>query len=319
MEYQLSVGYNGKIEDLKRIVAASEKVKDVYTGGLSQKVAGGRYQYAESLDKLAESVEYVHSKGLSLSVTMNAPAGVNGKSDTIWWNDIKNYLKDLESIGVNKVIIAHPYVLSLAKETTNMTVIASTVCEIVNARQAVYYENMGADIIVPSTAANMYIDDLRTMKQALKQAKLKILVNEPCLGNCPYRRFHQVSLAFANKKTCDLDYVESCYNIYKKNPHFILSNNVIRPEDLIAYEGICNNFKLIGRTTEIHSLEKMVKGYGDGFYDGNFLDLIDEEYSKMIYIENKRLDGLIKAKFRCNKDCFNCNHCKIVYENNMIA
>lgn len=314
MKYQLSVGYNGNFEDLERIISASDKVKDIYTGGLHKKLAGGRYQYANSLDNLCKSVEYAHSRNVTVSVTLNAPAGIKTKEDTLWWNEIKEYLKDLESAGVDKIIIAHPFLISLAKETTGMLVIASTVCEIMNARSAIYYENMGADIIVPSSSANMNIDELRLMKNSLKHASLKILVNEACLGNCPWRRFHQVHLSNADKKGFDIDYSNSCTNVYKENPYLILTNNAIRPEDLKKYEGICDNFKLIGRTTEISVLEKMIKAYGNESFDGNFVELIDYEFSKIISIDNKKIEGLVDIKFKCDKNCSNCSYCKTVYE-----
>ena len=42
MNYQLSVGFNGKKDTLLKIINSSNKVGDVYTGGLSGKIYGGR-------------------------------------------------------------------------------------------------------------------------------------------------------------------------------------------------------------------------------------------------------------------------------------
>ena len=38
MNYQLSVGFNGKKDTLLKIINSSNKVGDVYTGGLSGKI-----------------------------------------------------------------------------------------------------------------------------------------------------------------------------------------------------------------------------------------------------------------------------------------
>lgn len=46
MNYQLSVGFNGKKDTLLKIINSSNKVGDVYTGGLSGKIYGGRFQSA---------------------------------------------------------------------------------------------------------------------------------------------------------------------------------------------------------------------------------------------------------------------------------
>ena len=40
MNYQLSVGFNGKKDTLLKIINSSNKVGDVYTGGLSGKIYG---------------------------------------------------------------------------------------------------------------------------------------------------------------------------------------------------------------------------------------------------------------------------------------
>lgn len=118
MNYQLSVGFNGKKDTLLKIINSSNKVGDVYTGGLSGKIYGGRFQYEDSYEKIKENIEICHKHGITLSITLNSPSGVPEKSDKIWWDDIANYLCELESIGVDKVICSHPFLISLAKEKT---------------------------------------------------------------------------------------------------------------------------------------------------------------------------------------------------------
>lgn len=231
MNYQLSVGFNGKKDTLLKIINSSNKVGDVYTGGLSGKIYGGRFQYEDSYEKIKENIEICHKHGITLSITLNSPSGVPEKSDKIWWDDIANYLCELESIGVDKVICSHPFLISLAKEKTNLIVVASTIAEISNVRSALYYEELGADIIVPSVSINHDLKELILMKDNLQHATLKILVNEVCLGNCPYRRFHHAHLSKANHRNYDIDYTSSCTKKYLDNPYLFLTNNVIRPED----------------------------------------------------------------------------------------
>ena len=59
----------------------------------------------------------------------------------------------------------------------------------------------------------------------------------------------------------DIDYAMSCTNLYTENPYMMLTNNVVRPEDLSKYEGICDYFKLVGRTTDNETLLKMIHAY----------------------------------------------------------
>ena len=83
MNYQLSVGFNGKKDTLLKIINSSNKVGDVYTGGLSGKIYGGRFQYEDSYEKIKENIEICHKHGITLSITLNSPSGVPEKSDKI--------------------------------------------------------------------------------------------------------------------------------------------------------------------------------------------------------------------------------------------
>lgn len=63
MNYQLSVGFNGKKDTLLKIINSSNKVGDVYTGGLSGKIYGGRFQNKNSIsliDSLIFSIMIVY-------------------------------------------------------------------------------------------------------------------------------------------------------------------------------------------------------------------------------------------------------------------
>lgn len=315
MDYKLSVGYNGKFEALEKIINASEKVKNVYTGGVRNKISGGRYQYANTLDELKNQINYAHDHGVNYSVTLNGPCGVHKQSDTLWWNDVRDYLLSIEDAGADNVIISHPFVMELAKKETHMCVMASTICEVTNTRSALYYQSFGADVLCPSVSINYDLEALRSIKKALKgKTSLKLLVNEYCLGNCPYRRFHQAHLSHANEPGYDIDYPMHCTRVYKENPYLYLTNNAIRPEDLKNYEDISDEFKLIGRTTNSDDLVTMVKGYSDGHYEGNLLDLIDKASSQNFYIDNKKLDGIFEKKTQCKFECSECDYCKELYK-----
>ena len=116
---------------------------------------------------------------------------------------------------------------------------------------------------------------------------MALLVNEACLGNCPWRRFHQNALAHADRKGYDLDYAMSCTNLYEKNPYMMLTNNVVRPEDLKEYEGISDMFKLVGRTTDEETLLKMIHAYSTESYHGNLvMRFLFLEEENLLFIRN---------------------------------
>lgn len=315
MEYKLSVGFNGDLELLEKMFNDKDnKIGTIYTGGYLQDISSGRYQHSDDKKMLEEIVKKVHDKGARIAITMNSPCNVPPLSEKKWWNNVKLYLKELDDMGVDTVIIAHPFIMNLAKENTNMTIAASIICDVNTPRGALYYENMGADIIVPSSSINYDIELLQNIKANLKKAKLALLVNEACLGNCPWRRFHQNALSHADRKGYDIDYAMSCTSLYHDNPYLMLTNNVIRPEDLEKYLSISDMFKLVGRTTDADTLLKMIHAYSVGEYHGNLVEIVDKEFSKFIDLPNDQLENLYAQKVSCIKNCQNCSKCKTLYK-----
>ena len=315
MNYTLSVGFNGDIELLKNTLEEfKNKIETIYTGGYLKEVSSGRFQFSDGKDTLKNIIDIAHSYGTKVAITLNSPCNVRPKDDKKWWDELKKYLIDLETIGVDSVIVAHPFIMEIVKKYTKLELIASIICDVTSVRSALYYESMGADVIVPSSSINYDLELLKDIKNNLKKARIKLLVNEPCLGNCPWRKFHHNAICHAKEKGYDKDYAEKCIGIYKKNPYYMLTNNVIRPEDLKKYEGICDYFKLIGRTTDSDSLYKMIKAYSTECYKGNLNDIVDKGFSQTINLPNEKLEDFFDHKSKCLKNCLNCNYCKELYE-----
>jgi len=311
MKPLFNVGFSGGKENLKRILNASERIKSVYTGGIDKIIAGGRPQYCKNLNEIESLVNIAYQKNISLEITLNSPCGIKDTTDHDYWKKIRRYLKDLEDIGVGGIIASHPFIMSEVKENTNMQLTASTICEIQSCRAAIYYESIGADILVPSMNCNYNIDLLLDMKNALKKAKLRLMVNEHCLGDCPWRRFHHNHYAHSDNA---FDYHIKCKKVYWNNPHLLLSNSVIRPEDIHHYLHITNEFKIVGRQVPIFALTNVISAYDAECYEGNYIDLFDITMAKKYYINNKSLNKLYENKVKCKNYCHICNKCKELYE-----
>lgn len=311
MDTKLSVGYNGGLGDLKKILRDSDKVKSVYTGGFSGTVAGGRPQYAHSFRVLGEQVEYAHSKGISFEVALNADCGLRNKSDKKWWYNIKENIKDLGDLGVDSITASHPFIMELVKSDTEMKLHISAICEIMTVRSALYYEKLGGDIITTSVNLNVDIQELERIKKALTKAKLRIITNEFCLGDCPWRRSHHDHYAFSDN---DFDYHIICKKLILNEPWLLLTNNTIRPEDIRYYKEIADDFKLVRRMgATVEDLLIAVKAYSEERFDGNYISLIDTKLPSIFYIPNKELGGLIQKKWKCSKICEDCNYCKELF------
>jgi len=310
MNATFSVGYSGTLDSLKRIVDVSEKVAAVYTGGIAGKLAGGRPQYADSMDALSEQIDYAHSRGILFELTLNAPCGLRDRADKPWWRSIRNYLKDIEGIGVDSVTVSHPFLMNEVKSHTGLSLAVSTICEIMTARSALYYESLGGDVITPSMNVNMNIEALRLMRRALTRARLRIMVNEHCLGDCPWRRFHHNHYAHSS---AELDYHLHCKTVYRHQPYLLLTNNVIRPEDLHHYGDVTTDFKIVGRLVPIDVLLMRVSAYTSEHFEGNYVDLCDSTLAQFVIIPNGELDGLIQKRWTCTSLCETCAHCAALF------
>ena len=91
---------------------------------------------------LKDAVSYAHSHGKKVYVTVNIFAR---NSD---FEEIKNYLKLLQEIGVDAVIVSDLGVLRLVKENTSLEVHISTQANVINKYTANEYANLGANRII---------------------------------------------------------------------------------------------------------------------------------------------------------------------------
>jgi collagenase-like PrtC family protease len=316
MGIRLCAGYSGKMEDLKKLAACPSRLKSVYAGGVDGMFAGGRPLYMGSRKDLGDQVVYAHNHDMKFEVALNAPVNVPEYSDTQWWRALKTYLRELSDLGVDGVIVSQPLVMEAVKTETDMQLIVSTICEVMTARGALYYEKMGADVIIPSMNANMNPDELLLMNRSLKHAKLRIMVNERCLGDCPWRKAHFDQVAErAHNRTYNYDrYFLNCHRMFHREPHLLLANNAIRPEDLVHYENITQDFKIVGRQAPIADTLLRIRAYSEGSFDGNYVRLLVSRLAPHLEIPNKALDGLIEKKWSCSKICSECNHCRKLFE-----
>ncbi|MDD5019277.1 MAG: U32 family peptidase [Candidatus Omnitrophica bacterium] len=304
------VGYSGRLEDLRRILDSCAQVTSVYTGGLAGKIAGGRPQYADSLESLAPQIEAAHAGNVEFEVALNAPCGLQAKSRTEWWHGIRAYLRDLDAAGVDRVVVSHPFLMDMVRSETDMRITASTICEITTPQAARYYEKLGADVIAVSINVNMVPARLRQIKQALCAARVRILVNEPCLRDCPWRRFHHSHYAHSNE---EMDYHAACKKVYLRDPYLLLANTVIRPEDLHFYEGLVDDYKIVGRLVPVEDLISRVRAYAEGRFEGNYIQLFDSPLAALFIVPNRELEGLLEKKWSCDGVCERCLFCSELF------
>ncbi len=129
----------GNLEKLK--IAIDFGADAVYIGGsrLNLRAFAGNFTNEE----IAEGVKYCHERGRKLYVTMNVfPRNFD-------LNGMENYIKGLEALGIDAIIVADPGIIAVAKEVApNLEIHLSTQANTVNWRAAKFWYDLGVKRIV---------------------------------------------------------------------------------------------------------------------------------------------------------------------------
>ena len=103
----------GSLEKLK--FALLYGADAVYLGGTMFGLRANASNF--TLEELKEGVEFAHDLHKKVYVTVNIAL------HTSELKALTNYLKELDQIGVDAIIISDPAIISLAKENTNLELI----------------------------------------------------------------------------------------------------------------------------------------------------------------------------------------------------
>jgi len=117
--------------------------------------------------EMKEAVEYAHARGRKIYVTLN----IFARNDD--FEEIKQYVKFLESIKVDAVIISNPGVMKVVRENTNLEIHVSTQANVVNKYEVEFYaKTIGAKRII--LARELTLHDIKGITEHIKKEKLDV-------------------------------------------------------------------------------------------------------------------------------------------------
>ncbi len=317
-----SIGYNQDLKMLELLDTYSGWIDCLYFPMPPEYLASGRNrpiekEYRTNIRKVIKKCE---NTNINSQILLNATCEGALCANTLHMKKVTDYLKTLTKSGLKSAAITNPfYITEIKKEIPELELHSSINCYTSNIEQALYLKDMGIDVLTIDRDINRNLDQIKSIKKATG-LKIKLLANEGCLSNCPFRKMHFNSLAH---NLPDKPFLErSCITVISKDPKKIFRIPFIRPEDIKHYKPFTDYFKLATRTFPTSQIETTLKAYINEEHNGDLLDILDMTSMKcyFTFINNKVLDKLnfFENMQKCTLDCENCGYCETLMKKAII-
>lgn len=303
-----------------------------------------------SSEDIKRYVRELKELGIMFNYTMNSIFPYGSKKELLEHKqEVINFVKWLEDIGVYRITVANPIMLEIIRNEakSNIKIEMSTIAHVDTVTQIKYYKDKyNVDKVCGNLLKNRDFDFLRAASDYCAKEGIiyEVMANEFCgvggdnyATHCIYR--DSCYICHASNKTLDdansfNEYpMKLCSNSRNQSPANWLKLRWIRPEDLRFYNDIgIHHFKITGRTGSTRYIKQTIEAYMSEEFDGNLLNLWKplesikgaSEFDTYYNIHNKSLDGFIKVWTSSSpKKCENevcgetCHYCENFYERNV--
>lgn len=241
-------------------------------------------------DAMKKAVDYAHDNGVSVHITMNI---VPHDVDMV---GLEDYLKYLDEIGVDALIISDPGIFSIAKELTDIELHVSTQASVTNSATVNFWHKMGAKRVI--LARELSIEEIIEIRNNTpKDLEIEVFVHGAmCIsysGRCLLSNY--MTGRDANRGDCS----QACrwkYSIQEENRPgeyypieedgsgtYIMNSKdlcLIDELDKLIEAGI-DSFKIEGRMKTAFYVATVIRSYRqviDAYYEGNYNDETVEKY-----------------------------------------
>lgn len=245
-------------------------------------VGGGRAPYGlPEVDwrDMETFIGLCRQRGVSFNFLVNSLCLGNKEYDNEFMAKLLRYIERVVEIGADKATVSIPYLARvIKKQFPTLKLSVSKFADIRSVRQAIFWEELGADEITFSGNVTRNFEVLERMVQAVR-IQTRLLVNDACLWNCHLQNYHHLSESHASQEDCTVPYFRyctmNCKAMFLLNPAEIVRSTFVRPEDLGDYRRLgIQSFKLCDRNRPTAWIRNAVRAYSRETYDGNLADLL---------------------------------------------
>lgn len=239
---------------------------------------------------MIDAVEYAHKNGVRIHITMNIVPHDNDL------DGIEDYLKFLNEIGVDALIISDPGIFMKAKELTNIDLHISTQASVTNTDTVNFWYKMGAKRVI--LARELSLEEIiEVRKNTPKDLEIEVFVHGAmCIsysGRCLLSNY--MTGRDANRGDC----AQACrwkYSIQEENrpgEYYPIEEDgsgtyIMNSKDLCLIDELdklieaeIDSFKIEGRMKTAFYVATVVRSYRqviDAYYDGNYNKEIVQKY-----------------------------------------
>lgn len=268
----------GNMEKLE--VAFHYGADAVFVGGNMFSLRAGSHNFSN--EQLEKAVKYAHDLGKKLYVALNVIPHSNE------FEMLPEFVKYLEEIGLDGVIVADLGVFQVVRENSNLSISISTQASNTNWRSVKFWKDLGARRVV--LAREVSLENIAEIRKMVPDIEIEVFVHGAmCMaisGRCLLSN-HMTSRD-ANRGDC----AQSCrwnYSVYEENMDGDYENTleeeseesfIFNAKDLCTIEIIdklleigVDSLKIEGRMKGIYYVANVVKVYRDAvdkYYDGDY-------------------------------------------------
>lgn len=321
---KFSIGYNHDIKLLDLLNVYEDNIEAIYFPIPEQYLGSGRDipQNSSYPNEIPELINKCASLNIKSQLLLNATCEGKSGLEKKLFSKIIDYIQRLKSLGLGSVIVTNPvYISEIKKQIKGITIESSVNCYVKTVEHAWYLKDLGVDILTIDRDINRNIPLIKEIKKKTG-LKIRILLNEGCLRNCPFRNMHYNYLSHGgpnhNRLIDNIFRSKFCIKIYLKNPAKVFSIPFIPPEALKYYANFIDYYKLSTRVFPTPRIESCLKAYINQDFNGNLLKILDSpglSYFSFINYNELKKNNFFERIIKCNNNCDGCNYCsKLVHE-----
>jgi hypothetical protein len=328
---KISIGYNGREDFFSHMVLPfKDYISSVYSSPpMSLGFSSARFSpdvFPQTLQNLRMSLKKI---GIEFNLVYNFD-GVRDVSIIDKTIEVANYFEP-DIVTVNGTFFIDKFT-----ELTDYKINISIINDINTLNQLNQLMERSANIVSYNIGRRKTFDlnYIRTVKAMYPDLKLKLMVNEGCIFECPDQNFHSCSMTIANEKPLDMS-VFYCHKLSHDQHWRFLTGQYIPPKYLHNYCDIVDEFKIATRGLQSKGLqtefaanilsqyinekdvslkEAMLTSYGGSFFAKKYFDDcgngINKENRNCDEYDKKYPDDFFNIRASCLHECFMCNYCK---------